>query len=89
MRVENAIVEASCGECQFDMPGEGCNLAVRIEGKTYFVEGTHIDDHGDAHAQDGFCETIRQARVSGEIINQRFIATTFELLPEKRKEDHS
>lgn len=85
MRLENIIVEASCGECQFGLPGEGCDLAVRINGKAYFVEGTHIDDHGDAHAPDGFCETIRQARVSGEIINQRFIAASFELLPEENK----
>jgi len=85
MRYENVVVEASCGECQLGLPGEGCNLAVRIEGKTYYVEGTHIDDHGDAHAQDGFCETIRKARVSGEIKNQRFFATAFELLPEEKK----
>ncbi|KIQ19306.1 glutaminyl-tRNA synthetase, partial [Flavobacterium sp. MEB061] len=30
------IVEASCGECQFGMKGKSCDLAVRIDGKTYF-----------------------------------------------------
>ena len=30
-------VEASCGQCQFGLKGEGCRLAVRIDGKAYFV----------------------------------------------------
>jgi hypothetical protein len=40
----------------------GCDLAVRMNEKSYFVEGTKIDDHGDAHADDGFCSTVRTAR---------------------------
>ena len=56
-------VEAACGECQFGLPGSGCDLAVRIDGVAYFVDGTSIDDHGDAHAQDGFCNAIRFADV--------------------------
>jgi hypothetical protein len=47
------IVEASCGQCQFGMKGYACDLAVRIDGKPYFVDGTSID-YGDAHAEDGF-----------------------------------
>jgi hypothetical protein len=74
------IVEASCGECQFHLPGKGCELAVRINGKAYFVEGTTIDDHGDAHANDGFCEAIRKAKVQGELVNNRFKVTYFKLL---------
>jgi hypothetical protein len=42
------IVEASCGQCQFGMKGYACDLAVRIDGKPYFVDGTSIDSHGDA-----------------------------------------
>ena len=80
------IVEASCGECQLGLAGKGCDLAVRIDGKAYFVDGTKIDDHGDAHAKDGFCEAIRKAGVQGEIVNNRFKATYFKLLPEKKKE---
>jgi hypothetical protein len=37
------------------MEGHGCELAVRIDGKPYFVDGTSLDSHGDAHANDGFC----------------------------------
>jgi hypothetical protein len=79
--IKNKIVEASCGQCQFHLPGKGCNLAVRIDGKAYFVDGTGIDDHGDAHAKDGFCERVRKARVTGQIINNRFQAESFQLLP--------
>ena len=74
-------VEASCGQCQFKMTGKkGCDLAVRIDGKSYFVDGTAIDEHGDAHAKDGFCEAIRKAEVQGEIVDNRFKATYFKLL---------
>ncbi len=41
------IVEASCGQCKFGLPGMGCSLAVRIDGQAYYVNGTNIDSHGD------------------------------------------
>lgn len=75
------MVEASCGQCQFKMAGKGCSLAVRIDGKSYFVDGTTIDDHGDAHGEDGFCETVRKAEVQGQVVENRFKATYFRLLP--------
>jgi hypothetical protein len=77
------VIEASCGECQFGMEGKSCDLAVRIDGKSYFVDGTTIDQHGDAHAKDGFCKAVRKAEVQGEIVNNRFKATYFRLLPQK------
>ncbi len=75
------IVEAACGQCQFGLSGNGCDLAVRIDGKTYYVDGTGIDDHGDAHSDVGFCNAVRRARVQGRVENGRFVATSFELLP--------
>lgn len=81
------VVEASCGECQFKMEGKGCQLAVRIDGKSYFVDGTSIDEHGDAHAKDGFCEAIRKAEVQGEVVNNRFKATYFKLVKPVIKEE--
>jgi len=78
------IVEASCGQCQFKMKGHGCELAVRIDGKSYFVDGTSIDSHGDAHADEGFCLSIRKAEVIGKIVDNRFKATSFKLLSEKK-----
>jgi len=83
-------VEASCGECQFKMEGKGCHLAVRMNGKSYFVDGTSLDDHGDAHASDGFCEAVRKAEVQGEVVNDRYRVSYFKLLPnvkEKKKKD--
>ena len=77
------IVETACGECQFGMKGKSCDLAVRIDGKAYFVDGTTIDEHGDAHAEDGFCNAIRKAAVTGKVENGRFKATSFTLTKEK------
>ena len=75
------IVDAACGQCQFGLPGSSCDLAVRIDGASYFVDGTGIDDHGDAHSSDGFCNAVRPASVSGQVQEGRFVATHFELLP--------
>ena len=82
------IVETACGECQFKLTGKGCDLAVRIDGKSYFVEGTDIDSHGDAHAKDGFCNAVRKAEVQGEIVNDRYRVTYFKLIksPEKKEQ---
>ena len=79
------VVEASCGQCQFGMKDKpGCDLAVRIDGKSYFVEGTDINKHGDAHAHDGFCSAIRQAEVVGEVKDNKFVVSHFKLLPQKK-----
>ena len=76
----NQIVEAACGQCQFEMTeNSGCDLAVRIDGKSYFVDGTNIHEHGDAHADDGFCVVIRNANVKGKIVDGRFQSESFTL----------
>lgn len=82
-QTKTQIVEASCGQCQFGMEGHGCELAVRINGKSYFVDGTSLDAHGDAHAADGFCATVRKAEVTGELVDNRFVVSYFKLLPEE------
>ena len=81
------VVETACGECQFKLEGKGCDLAVRINGKAYFVEGTDIDSHGDAHANDGFCKAVRKAEVQGEVVDNRFKVTYFKLLKDPEKKD--
>jgi hypothetical protein len=86
---EVLIAEAACGQCMWGMPGESCDLAIRLSGKAYFADGTGIDSHGDAHAKDGFCNAIRKAKVQGEIVNNRFKATYFQLVPEPLKKNNA
>ncbi len=83
-KVSNQVVEASCGVCQFDMEGSGCDLAVRIGGKSYYVDGSTMAEHGDAHGDGGMCNGVRKAKVTGEVKDGRFVSTSFELLPEEK-----
>jgi Family of unknown function (DUF6370) len=75
------VVEVSCGECKFHLKGKSCDLAVRVNGKAYFLDGANIDSFGDAHASDGFCNAIRKAEVQGEVVKNRFKVTYIKLLP--------
>jgi len=77
-------VEAACDQCKLGLEGSGCDLAVRIDEAAFFVDGTKIDDHGDAHVEDGFCKAIRHAKVSGQVGNGRFVVKSFELLPAEK-----
>lgn len=82
LQITDQLVDASCGQCQFGMEGNGCDLAIRIDGQSYFVDGTSIDDHGDAHADDGLCNCIRKAKATGAVKNGRFLATRLDVLPD-------
>ncbi|GAA4301809.1 DUF6370 family protein [Nibribacter koreensis] len=73
-------VEAACGQCMLGLKGTGCDLAVRIDGKAYFVDGSDIDQHGDAHATNGFCNAIRKAEAQGQVVDNRFKATYLKLV---------
>ena len=73
------LVLASCGMCNFGMKNINCSLAIQINEKAYDVKGTKIDDHGDSHAKDGFCNAVRVANVSGKIKKSDFMADTFVL----------
>src|SRR5690606_10917374 len=77
------VVEASCGQCQLAMEEKkGCDLAIRHEGNAYFVDGFKMTDlEKDSHAAGGLCVTVRKAKVTGETVNGRFVAKTFELVP--------
>ena len=75
----DGMVLASCGMCNFGMRNKDCSLAIQISDKAYNVKGTGIDDHGDSHAKDGFCNAIRVAKVSGKVKKNMFLADSFEL----------
>ena len=52
------FAEAGWATGVFNMQGvAGCNLDVRIDGTAYLVNGSELDDHGDAHVPDGLCNT--------------------------------
>ena len=72
--------KASCGICKFDMDGFKCELAVNIDGAKYYVEGTDIDDYGDAHSDDGFCSAIRDVKIQGQIVDDKYIVSYFKLI---------
>ena len=79
-RVLDGRCEVACGQCLFDLEGEGCTLAIRWQGDAMFVAGSGIDDHGDAHAAEGLCNMIRSGDVKGEVKDGRFIAQRLRLV---------
>ncbi len=84
VEVEDRVVEAACGLCQFEMEGRSdCYWAIRIEGKEFMVRGDVLptDDEHDAHDDEGMCAVTRNAVVSGTLYESYFLATKFELQP--------
>ena len=68
--------------CIFGMEGvETCELAVEVEGRAYLVTGAAMMDHGDAHGEHGMCNMVRKAVVKGEVVDGKFAADEFALLP--------
>ncbi|MEO7306707.1 MAG: DUF6370 family protein [Ferruginibacter sp.] len=78
--------EVSCGKCKLGLPGKTCEMAIRFDGKAYYVDGAGIDNFGDAHAHDGMCNAIRKADVQGQLVNNRFKVSYINVLPEIKKE---
>ena len=75
-------VKAGCAMCIFGMEGvETCQLAAEIENRAYLVTGTAMMDHGDAHEENGMCTVARKAVVTGEVVDGKFAAEEFTLLP--------
>lgn len=77
-------VDATCGECNFGMEGNACDLAVKIGDSTYYVDGVSTMEYGHPHNKGGFCVAVRKAEVQGEVVNGRFHATYFKLLKEEK-----
>ena len=77
--VVSGFVLASCGMCNFGMDSKaGCSLAIKIGESTYQVKGTSIDNHGDSHAKDGFCNAVSVVSVVGNVKDNIFLAESFE-----------
>ena len=71
-RVEGNVL-VSCGMCNFLTGENDCSLAVKIGSKTLNVRGVKIDDHGDSHAIDGYCNVIKKVYVEGIVRGNYFI----------------
>jgi len=82
-RMLSGKVEASCGMCNFGMDSRDCSLAIRVGEKTFNVKGTGMEDHGDSHADDGFCNAVRIANVKGKISKGKFKSESFALIGSK------
>lgn len=63
-KLENAEVEAGCAYCSYKMEGaKGCSLAIKFEDTPYKVTGSDLSAHGE-----GLCVAVRQAAVTGELL---------------------
>ena len=75
-------VKAGCAMCIFGMEGvASCELAVEVKNRAYLVTGAAMMDHGDAHDEHGMCTMARKAVVKGEVVDGKFAAEEFTLLP--------
>ena len=63
----------------FGMNSKGCGLAIRIGEQVLKVKGSKLGEHGDVHAKDGMCETIRVAQVDGRVYQNKFYSDNFTL----------
>jgi hypothetical protein len=80
-RLQGQTLSAACAMCIFKMEGvRGCIWAVEIKEKYYLADG-NLPKHHDAHGPDGMCNVGREAVVDGELVNNKFIATRFDLKP--------
>lgn len=69
-RVSDQSAQVACAGCVFHMEGaEGCQLAVKLDGKTYFVDGAEVAGHE-------WCDKALDAVVNGTIENGRFVASS-------------
>ena len=77
-RVEGNVL-VSCGMCNFVTGDSDCSLAVKIGSKTLNVRGVKIDDHGDSHAKDGYCNVIKKVYVEGIVRGNSFIPAKMDI----------
>ena len=71
-RIEGNVL-VSCGMCNFMNGDNECALAIKIGPKVLKVRGVGIDDHGDSHDSDGYCNVIKKTYVEGIVRKNTFI----------------
>ena len=77
-RVEGNVL-VSCGMCNFKNGDNDCALAIKIGPKVLKVRGVGIDDHGDSHDVDGYCNVIKKTYVEGIVRNNTFLPTKMDV----------
>ena len=73
------VVDAGCAKCMFGAKLDDCETAIRVNGKVYLALGTCVPD-AEEHGK-GLCSNILKARVTGKIVGDKFMATSFTVLP--------
>ncbi len=80
---EDGSATAACARCVLGMEGvPDCRLAVQMGNRRYLVQGSGIDDHGDAHAKEGLCNVARRAVVRGAVAGDRIVIDEMRILPQ-------
>ena len=77
-RIEGNVL-VSCGMCNFMNGDNDCALAIKIGSKVLKVRGVGIDDHGDSHDIDGYCNVIKKTYVEGIVRNNTFLPTKMDV----------
>ena len=77
-RIEGNVL-VSCGMCNFMNGDNDCALAVKIGSKILKVDGVGIDDFGDSHDVDGFCNVIKKTYVEGIVRENTFFPTKMDV----------
>jgi len=72
-------VLVSCGMCNFLTSENDCSMAIKIGSDIYKVSEKNIDDHGDSHASDGYCNVIKKVYVEGNVKSNKFFPTKMEI----------
>lgn len=84
--LEGETVDVACGMCVYKLGAgtTGCYWSMDHEGtaRPIIAPGLLPKDH-ENHAPDGMCNMKRQAVVTGKVYDNRFVATSFDLLPAK------
>ena len=68
----------SCGMCNFMSGDNDCALAIKVGRNVLSLKDVGIDDHGDSHAKDGYCNVIKKVYVEGRVRGKTFKANKME-----------
>ena len=68
----------SCGMCNFMNGDNDCALAIKVGRDVLSLKDVGIDDHGDSHAKDGYCNVIKKVYVEGKVRGKTFKANKME-----------